>query len=290
MPTALQFNFAATLTGRELGNWTTIKAVVDDNQIAWVQLNRPEKRNCMSPTLNDEMLQVLDAVALDDQARVMVLTGAGEAFSAGMDLQEFFRDTDNLKPMEREIVQRSCFEWQGPRLRNFPLPTIAMVNGYCFGGAFLPMGNCDIAIAADEALFGLSEVNWGIIPGGNVPIAVVHNMSQRDAIYYSISGETFTGVQAADMKLVNESVPGERLYDRVVEVAKMMATKNPSIVRTTKEMIRNMRTMGYAEAENYINAKFDEALYNDGDNGRSKGLQQFLDEKSIRPGLEGYKS
>jgi feruloyl-CoA hydratase/lyase len=290
MKTAPKFDFAAQPIGRELGSWKTIRAVVDDDRIAWVQLNRPEKRNCMSPTLNDEMLEVLDAVALDDEARVMVLTGAGEAFSAGMDLQEFFRETDDLKPAARTIVQRSCFEWQGPRLRNFPKPTIAMVNGYCFGGAFLPMGSCDIAIAADEALFGLSEVNWGIIPGGNVPIAVVHNMSQRDAIYYSITGETFTGRQAADMKLINESVPGEELYDRVVHLAKTMATKNPSVVRSTKELIRNMRTMGYAEAENYINAKFDEAQYNDDDNGRSKGLQQFLDEKSIRPGLEGYKS
>lgn len=290
MKTEPKFDFAAQLIGRELGSWKTIRAVVDDNRIAWVQLNRPEKRNCMSPTLNNEMLEVLDAVALDDEARVMVLTGAGEAFSAGMDLQEFFRDTDGLKAAEREIVQRSAFEWQGPRLRNFALPTIAMVNGYCFGGAFLPLGSCDIAIAAEEALFGLSEVNWGIIPGGNVPVAVVHNMSQRDALYYSISGETFTGSQAAAMNLVNESVPGEQLYNRVVEAAKMMATKNASVVRSTKEMIRNMRTMGYAEAENYINAKFDEALYNDADNGRSKGLQQFLDEKSIRPGLESYKS
>lgn len=285
-----RFNFAAQLKGRELGSWKTIRAVVDEDGIAWIQLNRPEKRNCMSPTLNDEMLEVLDAVAVDDEARVLVLTGSGEAFSAGMDLQEFFRDTDNLKPAEREIAQRSAFEWQGPRLRNFPVPTIAMVNGYCFGGAFLPMGSCDIAIAAEEALFGLSEVNWGIIPGGNVPVAVVHNMSQRDALYYSISGETFTGSQAADMRLINESVPGERLYDRVVEVARMMATKNASVVRSTKELIRNMRTMGYAEAENYINAKFAESLYNDKDNGRSKGLQQFLDEKSIRPGLESYVS
>ncbi len=290
MKAAPKLNFAAHLKGRELGNWKTIKAVVDADRIAWVQLNRPEKRNCMSPTLNDEMLEVLDAVALDDEARVMVLTGSGEAFSAGMDLQEFFRDTDNLKPAQRTIVQRSCFEWQGPRLRNFPLPTIAMVNGYCFGGAFLPLSNCDIAIAADEALFGLSEVNWGIIPGGNVPTAVVHTMSLRDALYYSITGETFTGRQAAEMKLVTQSVPGRELYDRVLEVAKVMVTKNTAIVRSTKELIRNMRTMGYAEAENYINAKFDEALYNDTDNGRTKGLQQFLVEKSIRPGLEGYKN
>ncbi|MEU1272605.1 p-hydroxycinnamoyl CoA hydratase/lyase [Streptomyces sp. NPDC005799] len=279
---------AAPSTHRELGTWSTVKASVE-NEIAWVVLNRPEKRNCMSPTLNDEMLEVLDAVALDREARVMVLTGAGEAFSAGMDLKEFFRDTDALSPVEREIKQRSCFEWQGPRLRQFPLPTIAMVNGYCFGGAFHPLGNCDLAVAADDAMFGLSEVNWGIVPGGNVPLAVAHTMSLRDAMYYSITGETFDGRKAAEVGLVNESVPRDRLRARVLEIAEMMKTKNTAIVRGTKETVRHIRGMGWTEAENYINAKFAEALYADAEDGRAQGLKQFLDDKSFRPGLEAYK-
>lgn len=279
---------AAPPAGRELGTWTTVKASVE-NGIAWVVLNRPEKRNCMSPTLNDEMLDVLDTVALDDEARVLVLTGAGEAFSAGMDLKEFFRDTDALSPAEREIKQRSCFEWQGPRLRGFPLTTIAMVNGYCFGGAFLPLGSCDLAIAADDAVFGLSEVNWGIIPGGNVPLAVVHTMNQRDAMYYSITGETFDGRKAAETGLINESVPRERLLARTLELAEVMKSKNPTIVRGTKETIRHIRSMGWSEGENYINAKFAEALFADPERGRAQGLQQFLDDKTFRPGLEGYR-
>lgn len=279
---------AASQTGRELGTWTTVKATVE-NGTAWVVLNRPEKRNCMSPTLNDEMLEVLDTVALDTEARVMVLTGAGEAFTAGMDLKEFFRDTDALSQVEREIKQRSAFEWQGPRLRQFPLPTIAMVNGYCFGGGFHPLANCDLAVAADEAIFGLSEVNWGIIPGGNVPLAVVHTMNLRDAMYYSITGETFDGRKAAEMGLVNESVPRDRLRTRVIEIANVLKSKNTAIVRGTKETIRHLRTMGWTEGENYINAKFAEALYNDPEHGRTNGLTQFLDEKSFRPGLEGYR-
>lgn len=279
---------AAPPAGRELGTWTTVKATVE-SEIAWVVLNRPEKRNCMSPTLNDEMLEVLDAVALDDEARVMVLTGAGEAFTAGMDLKEFFRDTDALSPAERDIKQRSCFEWQGPRLRQFPLPTIAMVNGYCFGGGFHPLASCDLAVAADDALFGLSEVNWGIIPGGNVPQAVVHTMSLRNAMYYSMTGETFDGRKAAEMGLVNESVPRDRLRSRVVEIAELLKTKNTTLVRGIKETTRHIRNMGWAEAENYINAKLAEALYNDPERGRAQGLKQFLDEKSIRPGLEAYR-
>jgi trans-feruloyl-CoA hydratase/vanillin synthase len=275
-------------TSRSLGQWSTVQATVQDG-IAWVVLNRPDKRNCMNPTLNDEMLDVLDTVALCDDARVMVLTGAGEAFSAGMDLKEFFRESDALSQAEREIRQRSAFEWQGPRLRQFPLPTIAMVNGYCFGGAFVPLGNCDLAVAADDAVFGLSEINWGIIPGGNVPTAVVHNMSLRDAMYYSITGETFDGRRAAEIRLVNESVPPERLHARVVEIAELLKGKNAAVIRGAKETIRGIRNMGYAEAENYINAKLAETLFNDPEQGRAQGLKQFLDDKTIRPGLEPYR-
>ncbi|MBL1100559.1 p-hydroxycinnamoyl CoA hydratase/lyase [Streptomyces coffeae] len=234
--------------GRSLGSWETALATVD-NGIAWVVLNRPEKRNCMSPTLNNEMLEVLDAVALDEEASVLVLTGAGTAFSAGMDLKEFFRESDQLSPRAAEIRQRSAYEWQGPRLRQFPLPTIAMVNGYCFGGGFVPLVSCDIGIAAEDAVFGLSEVNWGIIPGGNVPTAVVHTMSQRDAIYYSITGETFDGRRASEMRLVNEAVPADRLRERVIEIAEVLKTKNPTIMRRTKEMIRHIRNMGWTEAQ-----------------------------------------
>ncbi|RYF60160.1 MAG: p-hydroxycinnamoyl CoA hydratase/lyase [Comamonadaceae bacterium] len=274
--------------GRLLGTWETVLASVD-NGIAWVVLNRPDKRNCMSPTLCDEMLEVLDAVALDDEARVMVLTGAGDSWTAGMDLKEFFRESDALTPAAREIRQRSCYEWQGPRLRQFRKPTIAMVNGYCFGGGFVPLVNCDLAVAADDATFGLSEINWGIIPGGNVPTAIIHTMSLRDAMYYSITGEVFDGRKASEMRLVNESVPAEQLRDRVVELAELLKTKNTTVIRGTKETIRGVRNMGWDEAQNYIDAKSAEALYADPERGREQGLKQFLDDKSIRPGFNAYR-
>lgn len=275
--------------GRELGTWSTIKAYVE-NGIAWVVLNRPDKRNCMSPTLNDEMLKVLDAVSLDTEARVMVLTGAGKAFTAGMDLKEFFRETAIALPWaEADLKTRSAFEWQTYRLRQFRLPTIAMVNGYCFGGGFVPLVNCDLAIAAEDAVFGLSEVNWGIIPGGNVPTAVVEVMSHRDAMYYSITGEPFDGRKASEMRLVNEAVPAERLRARVIEIAENLKAKSGPIVRSTKEMIRNIRQMGWAEAENYVNAKSWEALYLDQNQAREQGLTKFLDEKVFRPGLGEYR-
>ncbi|MFF4749141.1 p-hydroxycinnamoyl CoA hydratase/lyase [Streptomyces sp. MMS24-I2-30] len=260
----------------------------EQSGIAWVVLNRPDKRNAMSPTLNDEMVEVLDAVAVDDRCQVLVLTGAGNSFTAGMDLKEYFREVDALPRVQQEIRRRTAYLWQGPRLRGFPKPTIAMVNGYCFGGGFTPLVSCDIAVAAEDATFGLSEVNWGIIPGGNVPQAIVHTMSLRDALYYGMTGETFDGRKAAEMRLVTQAVPAARLRERVIEIAELLKSKNPTVVRGTKEAVRHIRSMGWTEAEDYINTKLAAAVNTDPEQGRARGLTQFLDEKSIKPGLQAY--
>src|SRR5690606_9424526 len=174
---------------RKLGDWKNVLVELEDG-IAWVTMNRPEKRNAMNPALNDEMVEVLDTIEVEKDAGVLVLTGAGDSFSAGMDLREFFRDVDHLPYEEQVHIRRSAWQWQWRMLMNYMKPTIAMVNGWCFGGAFTPLVACDLAIAAEEAQFGLSEINWGIIPGGNVTRAVVATMCHRDAMLYVMTGRT----------------------------------------------------------------------------------------------------
>src|SRR5262245_33517515 len=127
--------------------------------IAWVFLNRPDKRNAMSPALNREMIEVLDALEIDERCQVLVLTGAGEAFTAGMDLKEYFREVDKATPIEVNRVRRDSMAWQWRRLRFFPKPTIAMVNGWCFGGGFTPLRSCDLAIAPRDAVCGPPVTN-----------------------------------------------------------------------------------------------------------------------------------
>src|SRR5699024_10396567 len=87
--------------------WSTVHVAVE-NKIGWVTLNRPEKRNAMSPTLNREMAEVLDELELDDDVGVVVLTGAGEAWTAGMDLKEYFRETDGKSDVYQERIRREC--------------------------------------------------------------------------------------------------------------------------------------------------------------------------------------
>src|SRR5579864_904266 len=133
------------------GRWNTVTVEVEQS-IAWVTLNRPEKRNAMNPTLNREMIDVLQTLELDATAGVLVLTGAGESWSAGMDLKEYFREIDGQPEVVQERVRRDASQWQWKLLRFYAKPTIAMVNGWCFGGAFSPLVACDLAICADEAV------------------------------------------------------------------------------------------------------------------------------------------
>jgi trans-feruloyl-CoA hydratase/vanillin synthase len=220
--------------------------VEKENGITWVTLNRPEKRNAMSPQVCFDMVDVLTRLDSDPETEVLVLTGAGEAFSAGMDLKLFFRDLDD-KPAERAIAREADRRWGWYKLSNFSKPTIAMVNGYCFGGAFIPLVACDMAIAADEATFGLSEVNWGILPGGLVSKVVTMTMNYRKSLYYAMTGRPFDGKTAAEIGLVTYSVPGERLRDEVIELARDLMKKSPEVVRSTKETIKTVRMMSIEE-------------------------------------------
>ncbi len=103
--------------------------------IAWVRFNRPEKRNCMSPKLNRQMLRVLDELEFRADVGVLVLTGEGTAWSAGMDLKEYFRDNEAKGLGAIRQAQREAYTWWR-RLRWYQKPTIAMVNGWCFGGGY----------------------------------------------------------------------------------------------------------------------------------------------------------
>ncbi len=268
--------------------WKTVKVDVADG-IGWITLNRPEKRNAMSPTMNREMIDVLETLELDDEAQVVVLTGAGEAWTAGMDLKEYFRETDGKPEIMQERMRRDCSQWQWKLLRMYSKATIAMVNGWCFGGAFSPLVACDLAIAADDAVFGLSEVNWGIPPGNLVSKAVADTMGHRQALHYIMTGETFTGVQAAQMGLVNKSVPKDQLRDAVIALANTLLEKNPVVLRYAKQGFKRARELTWEQGEDYLYAKTDQSNYRDPEKGRKEGLKQFLDDKTIKPGLQTYK-
>ncbi|MYM91489.1 p-hydroxycinnamoyl CoA hydratase/lyase [Duganella sp. BJB488] len=268
--------------------WTTVKVDITGG-IAWVTLNRPEKRNAMSPTLNREMIDVLETLEQDPEAEVLVLTGAGDSWTAGMDLKEYFRENDGKPEIYQEKLRRDCSQWQWKLLRMYSKPTIAMVNGWCFGGAFSPLVACDLAISADEAVYGLSEINWGIPPGNLVSKAVADTMGHRQALHYIMTGDTFTGKEAAAMGLVNKSVPLAQLRAATIELAEKLLAKSPTVLRIAKNGFKRCRELTWEQNEDYLYAKVDQSNYRDPEKGRAQGLKQFLDDKTIKPGLQTYK-
>jgi feruloyl-CoA hydratase/lyase len=270
-----------------LGSWSTVRVTLDDG-IAWVELNRPEKRNAMNPTLNAEMVEVLETLDAEDGCGVLVLPSAGDSFSAGMDLEEYFREVDGAPEHVQRKVRRDAALWQWRLLRTYPKATIAMVNGWCFGGAFTPLVACDLAIAADEATFGLSEINWGIPPGSVVNKALADTVGSRAGLLHVMTGRTFDGRRAAEMGLVNASVPLARLRDEVEALAHELLKKNPVVLRAAKLGFKHCQAMSWDQAEDYLYAKLEQSQFLDTERGREQGLAQFLDEKRIKPGLETY--
>jgi feruloyl-CoA hydratase/lyase len=264
----------------------TVSSTVRDG-IAWVKFNRPEKRNCMSPKLNRQMLRVIEELEFRDDVGVLVLTGEGDSWSAGMDLQEYFRETEAQGLPGVRQSQREAYTWW-ERLRNYQKVTIAMINGWCFGGAYGPLFACDLAFCADDAQFGLSEINWGILPGGGATKVAVELMPMRKAMYHALLGENLTGKDAEAAGLVNESLPADELEARVLEVANKLLKKNPFTVKATKDAVRRTREMTYQNAEEYLIRAQEGLNWHDKSDGRHVAMKQFLDDKTFKPGLGTY--
>lgn len=268
-----------------MGDFETIETSTADG-VTTVRLNRPDKRNAMNPTMHREMVRALRALADDDATRVLVLTGAGRAFCAGQDLKEYFHEIRD-DPRARERARRDSHDWRYRLLHNFPKPTIAAVNGYCFGGAFTAVASCDIAVAADEAIFGLSEVNWGHIPGGMVTKIVADLMLPRQALFHILTGRTFDGRKSAEIGLTTMSVPLADLAGTVGELADELKAKDPLTLRACKEAFKgaDIRGMSAEASLAWLTAKSDQLDRWQARAGRTDGAASFLN-KEYRPGFE----
>lgn len=267
------------------GTYQTIKVEKPEEGIAMVTLNRPEKKNAMSPQLHYEMCDALDKLSQDDEVRVMVLTGAGEAFCGGQDLKEFFAATYD-KPKERERSSKAATYW-GNLLRTFPKATIAMVNGYVFGAGLRVMCSCDIAIASEKATLGLSEINFGIFPGGGSTKLPSEVLSHRDFLYMALTGDPIDAATAEKWRLVNKMVPHDKLLDEVMALARKLTKKNPIAVRITKEVFWAVKNLDYLPAVAFEAAKMHENSRLQEGEWVKEGIGKFL-KKEYKPGFTSY--
>ena len=269
--------------------YSCVKVDQQKDGITWVIFNRPEKRNAMSPTFHAEMMEILTLLETDKDTKLVILTGEGVSYSAGQDLKEFFRETDGKPEVKAKAGNDS--KWRSDKLWMYNKPTISMVNGFCIGGAFTHCICADFSIAADDAIFCLSEVNWGILPGGMVSKMVTDTFNQRDAMFYACTGRTFNGKEAARMGMVNYSVPKKNLRKETLKLAKELLEKNPNVLIATKHAIRSTQSMSWRSSADYLAAKAAEIKIKDAARGHdayAEGIKQFIDEKAYRPVFSPY--
>lgn len=264
----------------------TLEVTRSGTGVTTIAFNRPEKRNAMNPRMHEEMDALLDELAYDPGTRVLVLTGNGEAFCAGMDLKEYFIELKD-RPREMDRIREVSQGWRDRKLRAFPAPTIAKVNGHCFGGAFATICACDFVLTAREAKFGLSEVNFGAVPAGPVSRAVTDVLGYRVALWYLLTGDAFDGEEAVNIGLANRAYPREELDDRVTELAERLAKKNEHALKLTKELFQHSRGMAHEPAMSLANAKVRELTYLQQGEWLDEGIGQFL-EGRYKPGEGEY--
>jgi len=161
------------------------------------------------------------------------------------------------------------------------------VNGYCFGGAFSIVEGCDLAVAADESQFGLSEINFGMFPGGGVSKALANLFRPRDALLYAMSGRRFDGRKAAEIGFVNFSVPRARLEAETLALAREIAGKDPVALRACKDAYRFSLEMPWDAAMNYAVAKENEVFVLQKGAWLEQGVGDFV-KGLYKPGLEGH--
>jgi enoyl-CoA hydratase/carnithine racemase len=220
--------------------------VIDDNNkfstISWsadgpvllLTLNRPEQMNAISEELEEELHGALRRAAGDDSVRAIVLTGAGNAFSAGYDLGED-EAASNGKPRTRDVLKRWWdIDTETPSkhlaLMHLPKPIIAAVNGWCLGGGMWYALCADITIASDRAVFGQPEVRE--IQNSTFLLAALAGW--KHAHRYALTGDHFDAKEAERIGIVNEVVPHEELMGKAMALARRIAQLPPDSVRMNK--------------------------------------------------------
>jgi trans-feruloyl-CoA hydratase/vanillin synthase len=243
--------------------------------VARVTLSRPEKRNAMNPRMHEEMAHALPTLVADPEVRVIVITGAGSTFCAGADIKEFFRDLED-RSVERARITELARHWMWDVLAQAGKPTIAMVNGHCFGGGFLVSLACDIVIASERAVFGLPEVNWGHLPGGAASLKTIEAMGSRMALYYAMTGENFDAATALRERLVTRVVAHDELQAQVGQLAATLVAKSPAALQAIKEIYRAAPSVGMANIHDFVQAKLDQLRVRDAGGLRERGMADFI--------------
>ena len=238
--------------------------------VAWITLTRPDKLNALSPELLVQGLEAARAVAVDDTIRCLVINGAGRAFCAGADLGAM----QELNPNQARRRFGSGNFWQA--IEDLPMPTIAAVHGYCFGGGCELALACDFRLAADNARFGQPEIKVGLIPGAGGTQRLPRLIGMTRAKELVFLGESIDAAEAYRIGLVNRVVPADQLTAEATAWAEKLAQLPPLSLRTAKNVMNRGRELDLPTALELERLGFS-LLF--GTEDQREGIRAFLEKR-----------
>lgn len=238
---------------------------------AWITLNRPEARNALSDPLVVELGAALRRALDDPTVRVIVLTGNGPAFCAGADLKSGgMKSADDGE--QNPFVAVLTTIWDASK------PVVARVNGHAFGGGVGLVAACDIAIAADSAMFSFSEVRIGVIPA-MISVVVLPKLGIQNTMWLFLTGERFAATRAVEVGLLHRSVPADALDAAVDDVAAMIRLGGPNAIREAKHLVRRIPGMPMDAAFRYTSDKIAELFASE---EAAEGMSAFVEKRKPR--------
>ena len=238
-------------------------------------VNRPKALNALNAATLDEIAAAAKAVAADDKARALLITGAGEkAFVAGADISEM---------MDATIEQGRAFSEKGMHvmhaLEALPVPVIALVNGYALGGGCELALACDWILASDSAAFGQPEVSLGIPPGFGGTQRLPRRIGAARALELLTTARQVKAEEAAAIGLANRVYPASELRAKGLEMARLIAAKGPVAVRLVKQSVQRGSSLDLFTACALETDLFAQAF---GTRDRKEGMTAFLEKRPAR--------
>ena len=248
------------------------------NGVAWITINRPQVMNALDIESRKEILSALLDADSDEEIRAVVLTGAGDrAFSAGADLR-IFRD---MTPGEaRRYVKLA--KQVARTIETLSKPVIAVVKGYALGGGLELALSCDLIIASEDAKFGQTEINVGLIPGVGGTQRLPRAVGIRKAKEMIYTGQVIDAQEAYRLGLVNRVVPREKLDETLNELLGQILSKSPLILRLAKQAVNKAFEADLASGLDYESELF---IYCFSTEDQKEGAKAFLEKR--RPEFKG---
>ena len=250
---------------------------VDENGVARVALNRPEVNNAYDGAMIEGLHEAMDALAVDTSVRAVVISGNGRHFQAGADLT-WLNAVRAGSPEENEHASRRTAE-AVDRLNRLPVPTVALVQGYCVGGGTGLIAACDVVIAAEDAKFAISEVRWGLTAAIIIP-QLADAIGARQIRRYALTAERFTAEEARRIGLVHEVVPAADLEAAGERIVEALLANGPEAMAETKALALE-HSSGKVDADTLAALVVSHALKRQSDEA-GEGLASFAEKRPAR--------